>query len=77
MYDIEMKSHRQEVHEVGFCRTGSEKMPVLSVMLHLWLQLSLAPFGSLNMSSFEKNEVRNVFLTFIFLSICHTFRTFF
>ncbi len=33
-------------------------------------------FGSLNMSSFEKNEARNAYLTLIFLSICHTFRTF-
>ena len=33
-------------------------------------------FGSLDMSSFEKNEVGNAFLTLIFLPICHAFRTF-
>ncbi len=41
------------------------------------LSSSIVENGSLNMSSFEKNEVRNAFLTLIFLSICHTFRTFF
>ncbi len=45
-------------------RPGSEKMSVLSVMLHLWLQLSLA-------GHFLPVAPRSV------RALCHTFRTFF
>ena len=36
-----------------------------------------ATFMATALSSFQKNEVGNAFLTLIFLLICHTFRTFF
>ena len=47
---------------------GSEKMSVLSVMLHLWLQLNLAPLHRRGTQFLEKNEVGNAFFDFDFLT---------
>ncbi len=48
-----------------------------SYIVENWYSIFLKTVAKCNMSSFEKNEVRNAFLTLIFLWICHTFRTLF